>query len=263
MWPALRVASDAARNRNPRRLTGGSCKSFRAGTGRGFIRHRADTICPPRRRVCVPAHHIPATVAQSSRFIGLEGRANRNATRLAGVWMVTGGGARSIRRRPEMRKLLYSAISLAAAAAFAAPALAQPPGYRAYDSAPWRIIRGRRPRSAPALSAAPSPASASPKAGGVPRRPPRCRPRLPAPPPSVASPASARWRGRRGDPALPRLCRHVQPQRRRVRERPVCRLRAARRAVPHRGIAGNRYERCVMAGTSPAMTGASCSGSAA
>ena len=35
-----------------------------------------------------------------------------------------------------MRKLLYSAISLAAAAAFATPALAQPAGYRDYDSAP-------------------------------------------------------------------------------------------------------------------------------
>ena len=35
-----------------------------------------------------------------------------------------------------MRKLLYSAISLAAAAAFATPALAQPAGYRDYNSAP-------------------------------------------------------------------------------------------------------------------------------
>ena len=39
-------------------------------------------------------------------------------------------------KEAEMRKLLYSAISLAAAAAFATPALAQPPGYRAYDYAP-------------------------------------------------------------------------------------------------------------------------------
>ncbi len=35
-----------------------------------------------------------------------------------------------------MRKLLYAGISLAAAAAFATPALAQPSGYRAYDYAP-------------------------------------------------------------------------------------------------------------------------------
>ncbi len=35
-----------------------------------------------------------------------------------------------------MRKLFYSAISLTVAAAFATPALAQPPGYRAYDYAP-------------------------------------------------------------------------------------------------------------------------------
>jgi hypothetical protein len=35
-----------------------------------------------------------------------------------------------------MRKLLYAGISLAAAAAFASPALAQPAGYRAYDYAP-------------------------------------------------------------------------------------------------------------------------------
>lgn len=35
-----------------------------------------------------------------------------------------------------MRKLLYSVISLAAAAAFATPALARPSGYRANDYAP-------------------------------------------------------------------------------------------------------------------------------
>ena len=35
-----------------------------------------------------------------------------------------------------MRKLLSAGIALAAAAAFATPALAQPPGYRAYDYAP-------------------------------------------------------------------------------------------------------------------------------
>jgi hypothetical protein len=75
------------------------------------------------------AHHIIAIVVRFRRISDPAFTEIRNAMRSIGV-SVAQAAKPSMRRRPNMRKIFYSAICVATAAAFATPALAQS-GYRA------------------------------------------------------------------------------------------------------------------------------------